>query len=309
MSSAAPTFPTEAPSARFARSAGRVFQALFQGDRFGIAALCFLALIVLLAILAPLIAPYDPVHVTSDNLAQPSLRHPFGTDQFGRDMLSRILWGARLTLLAPVVGIGISTAAGVPLGLLAGYSTRWLSGLVMRVMDVMLAFPGLLLALIVVTIIGPGVVNVMIAIGIAFIPVFARVVYGSTLAVRAQDYVMAAKSLGCRPSWLVARHILPNLATQIIVIASSAVGWAILTATTLNFLGFGVKLPTPEWGADLAAGKDWLQVAWWTSACPGLAITAVILAANYLGDHIAAVLEPHSHWRDRVQQVGLEGLE
>jgi len=309
VSSAAPTFPTEAPSARFTRSAGRVFQALFQGDRFGIAALCFLALIVLLAILAPLIAPYDPVHVTSDNLAQPSLRHPFGTDQFGRDMLSRILWGARLTLLAPVVGIGISTAAGVPLGLLAGYSTRWLSGLVMRVMDVMLAFPGLLLALIVVTIIGPGVVNVMIAIGIAFIPVFARVVYGSTLAVRAQDYVMAAKSLGCRPSWLVARHILPNLATQIIVIASSAVGWAILTATTLNFLGFGVKLPTPEWGADLAAGKDWLQVAWWTSACPGLAITAVILAANYLGDHIAAVLEPHSHWRDRVQQVGLEGLE
>ena len=309
MSSAAPTFPTEAPSARFTRSAGRVLQALFQGDRFGIAALCFLALIVLLAILAPLIAPYDPVHVTSDNLAQPSLRHPFGTDQFGRDMLSRILWGARLTLLAPVVGIGISTAAGVPLGLLAGYSTRWLSGLVMRVMDVMLAFPGLLLALIVVTIIGPGVVNVMIAIGIAFIPVFARVVYGSTLAVRAQDYVMAARSLGCRPSWLVARHILPNLATQIIVIASSAVGWAILTATTLNFLGFGVKLPTPEWGADLAAGKDWLQVAWWTSACPGLAITAVILAANYLGDHIAAVLEPHSHWRDRVQQVGLEGLE
>lgn len=309
MSSAAPAFPTEALSARFTRSAGRVFQALFQGDRFGIAALCFLGVIVLLAILAPLIAPYDPVHVTSDNLAQPSLRHPFGTDQFGRDMLSRILWGARLTLLAPVVGIGISTAAGVPLGLLAGYSTRWLSGLIMRVMDVMLAFPGLLLALIVVTIIGPGVVNVMIAIGIAFIPVFARVVYGSTLALRAQDYVTAARSLGCRPSWLVARHILPNLATQIIVIASSAVGWAILTATTLNFLGFGVKLPTPEWGADLAAGKDWLQVAWWTSACPGLAITAVILAANYLGDHIAAVLEPHSHWRDRVQQVGLEGLE
>ena len=309
MSSAAPTFHTEAVSARFTRSARRVFQALFQGDRFGIAALCLLALIVLLAILAPLIAPYDPVHVTSENLAQPSLRHPFGTDQFGRDMLSRILWGARLTLLAPVVGIGISTAAGVPLGLLAGYSTRWLSGLIMRVMDVMLAFPGLLLALIVVTIIGPGVVNVMIAIGIAFIPVFARVVYGSTLAVRAQDYVTAARSLGCKPGWLVARHILPNLATQIIVIASSAVGWAILTATTLNFLGFGVKLPTPEWGADLAAGKDWLQLAWWTSACPGLAITAVILAANYLGDHIAAVLEPHSHWRDRVQQVGLEGLE
>ena len=292
-----------------ARSLTQAAQALFHGDRFGVAALCFLGLVVLLAVLAPLIAPYDPVHITPDNLAPPSLRHPFGTDQFGRDVLSRILWGARLTLLAPVVGIGISTLAGVPLGLLAGYSNRWLSGLIMRVMDVMLAFPGLLLALIVVTIIGPGVVNVMVAIGIAFIPVFARVVYGSTLAVRGQDYVTAARSIGCRPSWLVTHHILPNLATQIIVIASSAVGWAILTATTLNFLGFGVKLPTPEWGADLAAGKDWLQLAWWTSACPGLAITAIILASNYLGDHVAAVLEPHSHWRDRVQQVGLEGLQ
>jgi ABC-type dipeptide/oligopeptide/nickel transport system permease subunit len=309
VSSAAHPFQAEALKSRLARSTSQAARALFQGDRVGVAALCFLALVVLLAILAPLIAPYDPVHVTSDNLAPPSPRHPFGTDQFGRDMLSRILWGARLTLLAPVVGIGISTLLGVPLGLLAGYSNRWLSGLIMRAMDVMLAFPGLLLALIVVTIIGSGVVNVMVAIGIAFIPVFARVVYGSTLAVRSQDYVTAARSIGCTPSWLVARHILPNLATQIIVIASSAVGWAILTATTLNFLGFGVKLPTPEWGADLAAGKDWLQLAWWTSACPGLAITAIILASNYLGDHVAAVLDPHSHWRDRVQQVGLEGLQ
>jgi ABC-type dipeptide/oligopeptide/nickel transport system permease subunit len=308
VSSAAPAFQAEVAGARVARSVARAARALVRGDRFGIAALCFIALVVVLAVLAPVIAPYDPVHITSDNLAPPSPRHPFGTDQFGRDVLSRILWGARLTLLAPVVGIGISTLAGVPLGLLAGYSSRWVSGLVMRVMDVMLAFPGLLLALIVVTIIGSGPVNVMVAIGIAFIPVFARVVYGSTLAVRGQDYVTAARSIGCTPSWLITRHILPNLATQIIVIASSAVGWAILTATTLNFLGFGVKLPTPEWGADLAAGKDWLQLAWWTSACPGLAVTAIILASNYLGDHVAAVLDPHSHWRDRVQQVGLEGL-
>src|SRR5205823_2967848 len=244
MSSTAPAFRPEAVGGRMARSLTQAAQALFHGDRFGVAALCFLVLVVVLAVLAPVIAPYDPVHITPDNLASPSLRHPFGTDQFGRDVMSRIVWGARLTLLAPVVGIGISTLVGVPLGLLAGYSNRWLSGLIMRVMDVMLAFPGLLLALIVVTIIGPGVVNVMVAIGIAFIPVFARVVYGSTLAVRGQDYVTAARSIGCRPSWLVTHHILPNLATQIIVIASSAVGWAILTATTLNFLGFGVKLPT-----------------------------------------------------------------
>jgi ABC-type dipeptide/oligopeptide/nickel transport system permease subunit len=309
VSSAAPAFQAEVAGARVARSVARAARALVRGDRFGIAALCFIALVVVLAVLAPVIAPYDPVHITSDNLAAPSPRHPFGTDQFGRDVLSRILWGARLTLLAPVVGIGISTLAGVPLGLLAGYSSRWVSGLVMRVMDVMLAFPGLLLALIVVTIIGSGPVNVMVAIGIAFIPVFARVVYGSTLAVRGQDYVTAARSIGCTPSWLITRHILPNLATQIIVIASSAVGWAILTATTLNFLGFGVKLPTPEWGADLAAGKDWLRLAWWISTFSGLAITMVILASNYLGDQIAAAIEPHSHWRDRVHQVGVEGLK
>lgn len=284
-------------------AAGR---ALLGGDKVGAVALCWLVIVVLVAVLAPVIAPYDPVHITSDTLAHPSLRHPFGTDQFGRDMLSRLIWGARQTLLASVAGIAISTAAGVPLGLVAGYSTRWVSGLIMRAMDVLLAFPGLLLAMIVVTIIGPGLLNVMVAIGIAFIPVFARVVYGSTLAIRDQDYVTAARSIGCTPGWVARRHILPNLATQVVVVASSAIGWAILTATTLNFLGFGVKLPTPDWGADLAAGKDWLQVAWWTSTFPGLAISSVILASNYLGDHVAAVLEPHSHWRDHIGQSGLE---
>jgi ABC-type dipeptide/oligopeptide/nickel transport system permease subunit len=281
-------------------------RALFGGDRVGAVALSWLALVVVVAVLAPVIAPYDPVHITSDTLAHPGLRHLFGTDQFGRDMLSRLMWGARLTLLAAVVGIAISTVIGVPLGLIAGYSSRWLSGLIMRAMDVLLAFPGLLLAMIVVTILGPGLVNVMVAIGIAFIPVFARVVYGSTLAIRDQDYVTAARSIGCSRSWVATRHILPNLTTQVVVVASSAIGWAILTATTLNFLGFGVKLPTPEWGADLAAGKDWLQVAWWTSTFPGLAITSVILASNYLGDHIASVLEPHSHWRDNLGGSVLE---
>lgn len=309
MSSAAPAFGAGRASSRAARALFVLWRALLHGDRIGVVALCFVVLLVVIALAAPLIAPYDPVRVTTDNLGPPSGRHPLGTDQFGRDVLSRILWGARLTLAAPVIGIGISTVLGVPLGLVAGYSSRWVSGLIMRTMDVLLAFPGLLLALIVVTIIGSGILNVMVAIGIAFIPVFARVVYGSTLAVRRRDYVTAAQSIGCTDRWIVGRHILPNVATQVVVVASSAIGWAILTATTLNFLGFGVRLPTPEWGADLAAGKDWLQVAWWTSTFPGLAITLVILASNYLGDHIAAVLEPHSHWRDTVRQVGMEGPE
>jgi peptide/nickel transport system permease protein len=296
-----------APALGVGRATSRAARALLQGDRVGVAALIFLVLLIAAAAAAPLIAPYDPVHVTTDNLQAPNAHHLLGTDQFGRDVLSRLLWGARLTLAAPVVGIGISTVVGVPLGLIAGYSTRWISGLIMRAMDVLLAFPGLLLALIVVTIIGSGLLNVMVAIGIAFIPVFARVVYGSTLAVRGRDYVTAAQSIGCTGRWIIGRHILPNVATQVVVVASSAIGWAILTATTLNFLGFGVQLPTPEWGADLASGKSWLQVAWWTSTFPGLAITLVILASNYLGDHVAAVLEPDSHWRDVVQQVGMEG--
>jgi len=307
MTTAARAARPSGASAWAARSLATLARALLYGDRAGVGALCFLLLVVAAALAAPLIAPYDPVHVTTDNLAAPSARHLMGTDQFGRDVLSRILWGARLTLAAPVVGIGISTAVGVPLGLVAGYSTRWVSGLIMRTMDVLLAFPGLLLALIVVTIIGSGLLNVMVAIGIAFIPVFARVVYGSTLAVRGRDYVTAAQSIGCTGRWIVGRHILPNVTTQVVVVASSAIGWAILTATTLNFLGFGVRLPTPEWGADLASGKSWLQLAWWTSTFPGLAITLVILASNYLGDHIAAVLEPDSHWRDTVQQVSMEG--
>jgi ABC-type dipeptide/oligopeptide/nickel transport system permease subunit len=173
----------------------------------------------------------------------------------------------------------------------------------------MLAFPGLLLVLIVVTIIGSGLVNVMVAIGIAFVPVFARGQRGAIHDARGQDYVLAARAVGCGPLRIMALHILPNVMTQIVVIASSAIGWAILTATTLNFLGFGVKLPTPEWGADLAAGKDWLRLAWWISTFSGLAITMVILASNYLGDQIAAAIEPHSHWRDRVHQVGVEGLK
>jgi peptide/nickel transport system permease protein len=300
--SAVPAAVRATGAGRTLRAAGR---ALLKGDRVGAVALGWLVAVVLLAALAPVVAPYDPTHVTSDTLAHPALRHVFGTDQFGRDMLSRVLWGARLTLLASAAGIAISTAVGVPLGLVAGYSGRWLSGLIMRAMDVLLAFPGLLLAMIVVTILGPGLVNVTLAIGIAFVPVFARVVYGSTLAIRDEDYVLAARSVGCTRRWVARRHILPNLTTQVVVVASSAIGWAILTATTLNFLGFGVKLPTPEWGADLAAGKDWLQQAWWASAFPGLAITSVILASNYLGDHIAAVLEPHSHWRDHAGQSGL----
>lgn len=277
---------------------------LFSASPVALASAVVLLVIGAAAILAPVIAPYSPIAISTDTLAPPGPHHLFGTDQFGRDMVSRVLWGARLTLLAAIVGVAISAGVGVPLGLLAGYATRWLNFTIMRAMDVLLAFPGLLLALLIVTLLGAGLGSVMVAIGISFIPVFTRVIYGSTLASRELDYVLAARAIGCGPLRIMARHILPNVVTQIIVIASSAIGWAILTATTLNFLGFGVQLPTPEWGADLAAGRDWLGVAWWISTFPGLAITVTILAANYLGDHVVAIIEPRSRLALTVGRLG-----
>jgi ABC-type dipeptide/oligopeptide/nickel transport system permease subunit len=266
-----------------------------------------LLVIAMAAITAPLIAPYSPTAISTDTLLAPSLHHLFGTDELGRDVLSRVLWGAQLTLEAALVGVGISAGFGIPLGLVAGYSTRWLSFIIMRAMDVLLAFPGLLLALLVVTILGSGLSSVMVAIGISFIPVFARVVYGSTLAAKELDYVLAARAVGCGPLHIMVRQILPNVVSHIIVIASGAIGWAILVATTLNFLGFGVHLPTAEWGADLAAGRDWVSTAWWISTFPGLAITITILASSYLGDHLAAILDPRNRLTLSIGRIGAGG--
>jgi ABC-type dipeptide/oligopeptide/nickel transport system permease subunit len=255
-------------------------------NRTATVAAVVLVAIVVVCLAAPAIAPYGPTEFSSDSLAGPSWKHLFGTDQFGRDMLSRVLWGGRLTLLAAVAGVAISVAIGVPLGLAAGYSSRWISSVIMRCMDVLLAFPGLLLALVIVTILGRGLGNVIVAIGVSYIPVFARIVYASTLAARGKEYVLAVRVMGARASRVMGRHILPNVTHQIVVIATSAVGWAMLLAATLNFLGFGVKLPTPEWGADLSAGREWLGPAWWVSTFPGMAIAVTILAVNFVGDSV-----------------------
>jgi ABC-type dipeptide/oligopeptide/nickel transport system permease subunit len=264
---------------------------VLRGNRATVIAGAVLVLIIVLAALAPVIAPYNPTAITPDTLQGPSWAHWFGTDEFGRDVLSRVLWGGRLTLLTAAGGVALAAAVGVPLGLVAGYVSSWSSGVIMRLMDVLLAFPGLLLALVIVTILGQGLVSVGVAIGVSFIPVFARVVYGATLATKAREYVVAAKVIGCRRSRIMGRHILPNVTSGIVVIATSAIGWAILLAAALNFLGFGVHLPTAEWGADLSHGKDWLGPAWWISTFPGLAITITIFAANYLGDWIGNTVD------------------
>jgi ABC-type dipeptide/oligopeptide/nickel transport system permease subunit len=258
--------------------------------------LILLALI-LASILAPVIAPDDPEDLVATKLMAPSGAHLMGTDQLGRDVLSRVLYGGRYTLLSAAVAVLIAAGAGIPLGLIAGYVRAWPAALIMRVMDVMLAFPGLLLALVIVTIVGQGLPSVTVAIGIAFIPIFVRLVYGAVLSARGADYVLAARLIGCSPGRIVVRHILPNISGQIIVVVSSAFGWAILTGTVLNFLGFGVQPPTPEWGADLAASKDWLSQGWWACTFPGLAIAIAILAANYFGD--AWAVGSGRRWRRR----------
>jgi ABC-type dipeptide/oligopeptide/nickel transport system permease subunit len=273
------------------------FRLAARRDPVGCAAAVGALALVLVALLAPLLPIPAPASLVGQGQLGPSSQHLFGTDQLGRDVLSRIIWGARHTLVTAALSTALATVIGTPLGILAGYLARWPSGLVMRIMDVLLAFPGLLLALVVVTVLGPGVTTVVIAVGVSYTPIFARVVYGPTRSVRAQDYIAAARAVGCSPLRIVRRHVFPVLASEIIVVVSSAIGWTTLLAATLDFLGFGIRPPAPDWGADLSAGVQYLSQAWWISAAPGIAITITILLANYLGDFLASMTDP-----DRLRQ-------
>jgi len=252
-------------------------------------------LVALLAVaaLAPVLAPRDPLKIRPQySLTPPGREFLFGTDQFGRDQFSRVVWGARISLRVGVIAVLISVGAGVPLGVAAGYYGGWLDLAVMRLIDLMLAFPGILLALVIVSILGPGLNNVMLAVGIYGIPSYARVVRGSVLVLRGQPFVEAAQAIGCGVSRLVARHVLPNVVAPIIVLSSLNVAGAILTSAALSFLGLGAQPPTPEWGALLNAGRDWVREAWWLTTFPGMAIMITVLAINMVGDGLRDILDP-----------------
>jgi len=245
------------------------------------------------AALAPVLAPRDPLKISPQySLTPPGREFLFGTDQFGRDQFSRVVWGARISLRVGVIAVLISVGAGVPLGVAAGYYGGWLDLAVMRLIDLMLAFPGILLALVIVSILGPGLNNVMLAVGIYGIPSYARVVRGSVLVLRGQPFVEAAQAIGCGVSRLVARHVLPNVVAPIIVLSSLNVAGAILTSAALSFLGLGAQPPTPEWGALLNAGRDWVREAWWLTTFPGMAIMITVLAINMVGDGLRDILDP-----------------
>jgi len=250
------------------------------------------AALILSAILAPWIAPYDPYEVSPNRLARPSREHPLGTDALGRDVLSRILYGGRISLQVGVIAVGIAAVTGTALGLIAGYFEGWVDHLIMRLMEVMLAFPGILLAMAIMAVLGSGLFNVMIAVGIASVPSYTRLVRGVTLSVKQNEYVQAARALGSGIGRIMLRHLVPNIAAPIVVLSTLGVASAILTCAGLSFIGLGAPPPTAEWGAMLAADRVYLRRAWWVVAFPGLAITISVLAINLVGDGLRDALDP-----------------
>jgi peptide/nickel transport system permease protein len=255
--------------------------------------LILLLIVVGSALVPQLVTAYNPVKVNiPDRLQSPNLRHPFGTDQYGRDILARVIYGGRVSLVMGAVPIGLAALIGTLLGLIAGYYGRWADLLIMRVIDVWVAFPTILLAMAVVAILGPGMVNIMIAVGIAWVPYYARMVRGSVLEAREQVYIEAARVLGLSGARMMLRHILPNVVAPIIIMSSMGIGGAILTGASLSFLGMGPQSPTPEWGVILADGRQFIRVATWIGLFPGLAIAITVLAANLLGDGLRDLLDP-----------------
>ncbi|HVB10048.1 MAG TPA: ABC transporter permease [Bacillota bacterium] len=260
-------------------------------NKLGIVGGAILAAFILMALLAPHIEPYPPLRPDyAARLLPPSHAHLMGTDDQGRDIWSRVIAGSQVSLPVGLVAVGIAVGGGVPLGLLAGYYPRldaWLS----RFVDVMLAFPSLLLAIGIVASMGPGLQNVMIAVGIFSIPGYVRVVRGSALAARESDYVTAAKAQGARDGAVLFRHILPNIIGPVVVLVSFGLGGAVLAASALSFLGLGAQPPSPEWGALLNNGRDFMLTAPWVIQFPGLVITVFVLAANLLGDALRDALD------------------
>lgn len=251
-------------------------------------------LLVLVAIFAPLLTPYDPiVGDVSDGLQAPSAMHWLGTDDLGRDVMARVLFGARLSLSVAAISVSIGLGVGVSIGLIAGYSGGVVDLLLMRVIDALLAFPGLLLAISITAALGPQIQNAMIAIGVISIPVYARLTRGQVLSLRELDYVTAARALGVSPTRIALMHILPNLANTLIVQATLTTAFAILQEAVLSFLGLGAQPPSPSWGQDINYNQRYItNLMWWGSVGPGVAIFVAVFAFNFLGDALRDWLDP-----------------
>jgi ABC-type dipeptide/oligopeptide/nickel transport system permease subunit len=271
----------------------RTVWASFRRNVPALIGLAILVVFLVLAVAAPLITPYDPIKqdLSHARLA-PSLQHLFGTDNLGRDIFTRIVYGARISLVIGLLAVAVGLLVGVPLGLVSGYYGRWIDILVQRLADVMLAFPPFLLALAMVAALGIGVRNVVIAVGVSVIPVFIRLTRGSALTIRGQGYVEAARAENAGNMYIIVRHVLPNALAPVIVQATLSLGITILTASGLGFLGVGVQQPTPEWGSMLGDARNYIFSDPTMAMFPGFAIVLSVLAFNLIGDGLRDALDP-----------------
>ena len=281
---------TALTTARQQTSGFRLLRRL-RSERKAIAGLTIIALLALVAIFGPALAPYHPDADDFGILQAPSLEHPMGTDSFGRDLLSRLIIGTRVSFSVGFLAAMIALSIGGTLGLMAGYYGRWVDSVISRAIDLLWAFPVIILAVALVAVFGAGFRNVVIAIAVAYIDDFARIVRGETLGLREQDFAMAAKAVGARDNEVMLRHIMPNLIAPLTVQLSFAVGLGILTESTLTFLGLGVNPATPTWGLAINEGRDFVRQAWWISVFPGLAIVITVMALNLLGDGLRDALD------------------
>jgi peptide/nickel transport system permease protein len=260
------------------------------GAMFGLGVVLFFLLV---ALLAPWLAPYDPVATSWSAVRHaPASEYLFGADELGRDVLSRVIWGTRASLLAGLVSVSISLALGVPIGMLAGYLGRWIDALISRITDAMLACPFLILAIALAAFLGPSLTNAMIAIGISATPIFIRLTRAQVLSAKAEDYVEAARALG-NPHWRIAlRHILPNIVAPLIVQATLAIAAAVIAEASLSFLGLGQQPPAPSWGSMLNTARNYVDQAPWMAIWPGVSIFLLVLSFNLLGDGLRDALDP-----------------
>ncbi|MBO9541646.1 ABC transporter permease [bacterium] len=246
-----------------------------------------------IALLAPWLSPHDPLaQDLAQRLQPPSFAHWLGTDDLGRDLLSRLLWGAGVSLQVGLLSVAIALGLGVPIGLVSGYAGKWVDETLMRLMDMLMAFPGMLLAILVVAVLGPSLTNAMLAIGLVNVPQYARLVRAAALGLKEQEYVEAARMAGASHAFMLWRHVLPNCLTPILVQATLGIATAILETAGLSFLGLGAQPPQPEWGTMLNQARAFIRSAPWTVAFPGLAVMAVVLGFNLLGDGLRDLLDP-----------------
>lgn len=265
----------------------------FTENRLNLIGLALVAIVVFGAVFAPVLTPYSPEEADLLNrLEPPSIEHPLGTDQLGRDLLTRLLYGARVSLSIAVSVVVITLVIGTAVGVVAGYAGGRIDEALMRIVDILIAFPGILLALVIAGILGPSLVNIMIALAVVGWTTYARIIRGSVLSIKNQEYIKAAQLMDVSRTRIILRHVLPNVITPVVVLATMDMAYVILGTAGLSFLGLGAQPPTPEWGTMLASGRNYLQTAWWIVNFPGLAIVITVFGFNLLGDGLRDVLDP-----------------